>query len=171
MKIRIGLATLGAALLAALALAVTPEPGRAQRSPLITGGARSNFGQVVLMGGFMPDPSLTNVVSGGSIDVSPFSLAPGCRGYVTAQPDLIFRYNNPRSWLRIFFRGQGDTTLVINDGAGRWFCDDDSGGSLNPMVDLPSPAGGQYDIWVGSYRAGENIRGQLGITELSSVRP
>jgi len=60
-------------------------------------------------------------------------------------------------------------TLVIKDGAGNWHCGDDRVGSPNPMVNLSSPPGGQYDIWVG--RSGDPVRGQLGITELSSQRP
>ncbi len=164
----VGLVGLGAALVIGT---ITPTEINAQRSPLITAGNRANFGAITLQGGFMPDPHMHAVVSGGSIDVSPFTLAPGCRGFVTAQPDVIFHYNGPASFLRFFVRAAGDTTLVINDGAGHWHCDDDSGGGTNPMVSLSAPPGGQYDIWVGSYRSGEQIRGELGITELSSARP
>ncbi len=125
----------------------------------------------MLLGGFLPDPHMVAITSGGSIDVAPLSLAPGCRGFVTSQPDFILQYDAPHAWLRFFVRAPGDTTLVINDGSGRWHCDDDGGGATNPMVDLSNPPRGQYDIWVGSYRAGEAIRAQLGITELTSVRP
>jgi serine protease Do len=164
-----------AAVVAVLALggsvAVLGPTSDGHAQALITGGARANFGVFGLRGGFMPDPAMYPVLSGGSIPAASLGLAPNCRGYVTAQPDVIVHYSGPARWVRFFFRGAGDTTLVINDGAGRWWCDDDSGGSLNPMIDMPNPAGGQYDIWVGSYRAGENIQGQLGITEIPSMRP
>lgn len=73
--------------------------------------------------------------------------------------------------MRFFVRASGDTTLVINDARGRWWCSDDEGGYPNPMVDIASPPGGQYDIWIGSYRAGENIPATLHMTELAGVRP
>lgn len=138
---------------------------------LTIGGSSSNFGRGALRGGFVPDPFTTNITSGGSLDASTMSLAPGCRGFVTAQPDYILNYTSPASFLRFYFRASGDTTLVINAGNGRWHCDDDGGGNLNPMVDIRNPPPGQYDIWVGSYRAGENIRGTLNVTELQSNRP
>lgn len=157
----------GSALAAAAVLA--PTTGSLAQARLTIGGRAANFGVHTLSGGFMPDPAQFNVVSGGSIHGSAADAR--CRGYVTGQPDVILHYNNAASFVRFFVRGQGDTTLIINDGAGRWHCDDDSGGSLNPMVDIDNPPSGQYDIWIGSYRSGENIRGTLNVTELRNVRP
>lgn len=159
------LAAAGALLLAPVSVSV------AQRAGLRIGGGSANFGVFSLTGGFTPDPNLHAVTSGGGIDASTLSLAPGCRGYVTAQPDVIVRYQSPAQFLRFFNRASGDTTLVINAPDGRWYCDDDSGGSTNPQIDFNHPQAGQYDIWVGSYRAGENVSGQLGVTELSSQHP
>lgn len=160
-----------AALLAAGLLTITPSSRSLAQGGLRIGGPSANFGVFTLVGGFLPDPAQYNVVSGGTMDASAMGLAPNCRGFVTAQPDVIVHYQAPRSWLRFYVRAPGDTTLVINDGAGRWWCSDDEGGSLNPMIDMTRPAGGQFDIWVGSYRAGENIRGALYVTELSGNRP
>ncbi|MFN7701371.1 MAG: hypothetical protein ACK5U8_25995 [Deltaproteobacteria bacterium] len=159
--------------LAAIVVSVAVPASRsvAQRSPLILGGGSANFGVFTLTGGFVPDPASYDVTSGGSIDASSAGLAANCRGYVTAQPDVIVRYQNPRSWIRFFVRAQGDTTLVINDAQGRWHCSDDEGGGLNPMIDITQPGGGQYDVWIGSYRASEQIRGQLFVTELTGNRP
>ena len=121
----------------------------------------------------MPDPATVSITSGGSLDASRMGLAPGCGGYVTRQPDFILDYEDAASFLRFYAtaRGNGDTTLVINDGAGRWHCNDDSHGGLNPTVDIRNPPSGQYDIWVGSYQARENIRAQLHVTELRSNHP
>lgn len=156
--------------LGALVLAV-PGGRTLAQGGLRLGGAAANFGVFGLVGGFMPDPATYQVTSGGNIDASTLGLAPNCRGYVTAQPDVIVRYTSPRSWLRFYVRGAGDTTLVINDGSGRWWCSDDEGGNLNPMIDMTRPSGGQYDVWVGSYRSGEQIRGALFVTELTGNRP
>lgn len=138
---------------------------------LLTGGSASNFGRRQLNGGFMPDPSTVAITSGGNLDASTLGLAPGCRGFVTRQPDFILDYRNAASFLRLYAVGAGDTTLVVNDGAGRWHCNDDSWGGTNPTIDIQNPPAGQYDIWVGSYRAGENIRTTLNITELRSNHP
>lgn len=155
-------------ILAALLVAATAF---AQGPRLLIGGTQSNFGRRELRGGFMPDPFTAPVTSGGNIDVAPMSLAPGCRGFVTRQPDFILQYDAPASFLRIYFAGAGDTTLVINDGSNRWHCNDDSYGGVNPTVDINRPARGQYDIWVGSYRSGEAIRGTLHITEMRTQHP
>lgn len=138
---------------------------------LAIGGSESNFGRGALRGGFMPDPFTKSITSGGSLDATSMSLAPSCRGFVTREPDYILDYNAPASFLRLYFVGSGDTTLVINDAAGRWHCNDDSFGGRNPTVDINRPSGGQYDIWVGSYRAGENVRGTLHVTEMRTRHP
>lgn len=157
------------AALCVAALAVPVSHGVAQA--LRIGGGSANFGVFSLRGGFLPDPAAYAVTSGGSLDASSLGIGPGCRGWVTSQPDVIVRYDNPASWVRFYVRAPGDTTLVINDGAGRWWCSDDEGGSLNPMIDMSRPASGQYDIWVGSYRSGELVRGELFVTELAGNRP
>lgn len=160
---------LAALVLVALAATAAPAAPSAAQAGLRIGGSVANFGVYSLVGGFLPDPAAYSVVSGGSINAS--SMGMGCRGYVTAQPDVIVRYTRPASWVRFFVRAGGDTTLVINDAAGRWWCSDDDGGYPNPMVDISSPSGGQYDIWVGSYRAGETIGATLYVTEISANRP
>lgn len=138
---------------------------------LAIGGSSSNFGRHALRGGFVPDPYTVRITSGGSLDASSLGLGSGCRGYVTRQPDYILDYADAASFLRFYATASGDTTLVINDAAGDWHCNDDSHEGLNPTVDIRNPPSGQYDIWVGSYRAGENIRSTLHITELRSRHP
>jgi len=140
-------------------------------SQLATGGSSSNFGRRSLRAGFTPDPATLAVTSGGSLDVSRMGLGSGCVGFATAQPDVILNWSGGGSLLRLYFAGSGDTALVINDARGRWYCNDDSNGGTNPMVDIPNPGAGQYDIWVTSYRAGESIRGTLHATELRGNHP
>ena len=164
--------TLALGLLGALVVVGFHGESVAQGS-LRIGGSSANFGTHALRGGFVPDPkNIANVVSGGSLDVSGMGLGAGCTGFATAQPDVIINYSNAASFLRFYFQGQGDTALAINTANGQWLCNDDTAG-LNPQVDINNPAAGQYDVWVTSYRAGENIRGTLHVTELRSnnVRP
>lgn len=142
--------------------------------PLIIGQSESNYGSAVLDTGFLPDPHSVEVVSGpagaNSVDIANAGIRPMnsglCRGFATAQPDYIVHVNNPGQFLRFFVNAPGDTTLVINDGQGNWWCSDDDGGNLNPLIEMNGPVGGQYDIWVGSYQAGANIPAILGISEL-----
>ena len=155
----------------------TPVPGAAAAGlQLLIGQNNANFGVHALNGGFMPDPKPISVTSGAAqnnaVQVATLGLGNGCRGSATQQPDVIVNYTNPASMLRFFFQPEtrGDTALVINAPNGTWSCNDDAVG-LNPEVTFRSPAAGQYDIWVASYRAGENIRGTLKITELDSQRP
>jgi hypothetical protein len=62
---------------------------------------------------------------------------------------------------------EGDTTLIINDPNGNWFCDDDSGvNGMNPALSL-TPMSGQYDIWIGTYD-NATARARLAISELQS---
>lgn len=149
--------------------------GAVAQASLQIGGNRANFGVHRLSPGFTPDPKVVNVVSGGNIDASTLGYGADCGGWVTRQPDAIVHLSGQSNFLRFFVRGQGngDTTLVINDGGGRWHCNDDSapGSNLNPVVDIRNAPAGQYDIWIGSYRSGEQIRGTLNITELESQRP
>ena len=41
--------------------------------------------------------------------------------------------------------------MVVNDPYGNFYCVDDSFGTVNPTIDFNNPAGGSYDIWIGSY--------------------
>ena len=154
------------------ALAVSGYGGQViAQGGLSIGGNRANFGRRDLSPGFQPDPINVNVVSGGGIDARNLGLGPGCVGFVTRQPDYIFNLRGPSAHLRLYVTGQGDTTLLVNTGAGRWVCNDDSYGGTNPTVDINNAPAGQYDVWIGSYRADQQIRGQLHITELNANHP
>lgn len=157
------LSTVG--LLSALAVSGFGSQVTAQ-SRLNIGGAQANFGVHALRPGFLPDPRVINVVSGGNIDARALGLGPGCVGWVTARPDAIVRLTGTSSRLRFFVTAPGDTTLLVNTAGGRWICNDDSYGGTNPTVDVPNAGAGQYDVWIGSYQSGQQVRGQLQITEL-----
>jgi serine protease Do len=129
-----------------------------------------NYGTADLSAGFWPDPFTVGVVSGGTVDVNALGLGGGCRGYATSAPDFRLNLSGNSSRIRIFFVADtpgDDATLIINDANANWRCNDDSSGTLNPMVEIMNPPNGQYDIWIGSYRSGEYIGGTLYITELT----
>ncbi len=136
------------------------------------GGGTSNFGRGELRGGFLPDPFATPINGrSGSIDAGTLNIGADCRGFVTRPPDFILDYTRPGTFLRVYFVGRTDTTLVIHDSGNRWHCNDDSHGGLNPTVDLSRPREGQYDVWIGARTANAEIRGTLYVTETRSRHP
>lgn len=163
-KLHIVLGVLGALLVVGL------HGSSMAQSTLSIGGSNAHFGTHTLSAGFTPDPKVINITSGGNLDTSRMNYGAGCRGYATSTPDAILNFNGNSRFLRFFVQAAGDTTLLVNDAQGNWHCNDDTVGT-NPVVNLTNPPAGQYDIWVGSYRAGEQIRGTLNITELRSQMP
>lgn len=128
-----------------------------------------NFGSRTLAPGFVPDPAVIRVTSGGSIDAGSAGLPAGCGGWVTSQPDFNLVLTGTSASLRFFVDGTpsgADVTLIVNRADGSWVCNDDSYGGLNPTVDLPGAAPGTYNVWIGSYRQGTTVRGRLNVTEL-----
>lgn len=127
--------------------------------------APPNYGSVSLETGFQPDPYTLQLASGGDIDVSR-TIGGACAGYVTSAPDFSVSFGAGSLPLYISVQSASDTTLVVNDAGGNWFCDDDSGGNLNPRIVFSNPGGGRYDIWVGSYEANGSREAVLSISEI-----
>ncbi len=166
----------GLALLSSLSSTATPWPTATPTSPAvatsISGVALDHernpiFGVESLSGGFAPDPHTVSVVSGGPVETIQ-ALSGSCRGFVSASPTLRLEWSGSASRLRIFFvpTDYGDTTLVIRDPEGRWFCNDDSPyGGLNPLIELTDPPPGAYHIWVGTFSSGISHPGTLYFTQ------
>lgn len=126
------------------------------------------YGAVSLAAGFTPDPEqIELIVGGGTVDAS--YLGGSCVGFTARQAEYRLNWSGSSSELRIFFETDDDvdTTLLVNLPDGSWACNDDAPGTLDPMVVLPNPRPGQYDIWVGTYRADEFSLGTLNVTELN----
>lgn len=146
------------AVLAAILILGAAGPAMAQDASLTP-----NFGTATLRAGFEPDPHVVNLRAGGDQDAARIN---GCAGMVSRAPDYRVNYT-PASGLALTFRvsSSADTTLVINGPDGRWSCNDDTGGSLNPGVSYRTPQGGQYDVWVGVFGS-DTPTAQLRITEM-----
>jgi hypothetical protein len=106
------------------------------------------YGTLNLRTGFMPDPHAVSLTAGGPIQTS----QGGCSAYVANNPDVRLNYTAGSLPLNIYVRAGSDTTLLINMPNGQWACNDDSNG-LNPLVNLPNPPSGRYDIFVGTYNS------------------
>jgi hypothetical protein len=133
--------------------------------------ANANYGEANLSAGFSPDPYSVGMTSGGDVNVS--YLGGGCSGFATTSPDLRINFGGGgASLLRIYFVGSsGDTTMIVNDPYGNFYCVDDSFGTVNPTIDFNNPAGGTYDIWIGSYASGTFVSGTLYVTANSGNHP
>jgi len=130
------------------------------------------YGTYNLQSGFLPDPQTVQVVAGGSNNVSAMTGGQ-CAGFAAEAPDVRVNFTGG-SFNEINFSAQSsaDTTLIVNDPNGQWFCDDDSGGNLNPLVEL-TPISGQYDIWIGTFGS-STAQATLAVSELpygGTLRP
>ena len=117
------------------------------------------YGSYNLNAGFMPDPQTISVVAGGPIRTG----LGGCSAYVANNPDIRLHYTAGSYPLNIYVRSGADTTLLVNLPNGQWACNDDSQG-LNPLVSIPRPASGQYDIFVGTFNP-QNAPATIHISE------
>lgn len=133
--------------------------------------ASANYGEANLSAGFSPDPYSVGMTTGGPVDVS--YLGSSCTGFASVHPDLRINFGGGgAALLRIYFIGSnGDAAMVLNDPYGNYYCVDDSFGTVNPTIDFNNPAGGTYEVWIGSYAANTNISGTLYITGNSGNHP
>jgi len=152
-------------LLAVLSLAALASAAGAQ-----TANSPAAYGSVELAGNFQPDPHVVQVVAGGNISAD--ALGSDCKGYISEAPDYELSYTGGSDYpLSFYVVGGGDTTLVINDPSGNWVCNDDfdSNSVQGAGVVLSDPPTGTYDIWIGTYSAGESgASAELWITELGT---
>jgi len=165
----------GLALMVCSALALTAgvsaaapaggQKGQKTSSPSVDITQNATFGSINLSSGFTPDPYRIDMFSGGDVDAT--TVANGCVGMVARAPDFQLTYDAGSLPLIFGVTSENDTTLVINGPNGRWYCDDDSGDGTNPLMSIPEPLSGVYDVFVGAY-GGNGAAAQLYITELNS---
>jgi len=133
-------------------------------------GLEPTFGSVIFGDGSTSDPYTTQIVAGGSIDVSSLSLGQGCNGFAANAPDFRFNYAGSANRLRVFYVANDgtNTTLIISGVNAIWYCNKDDlvSGAKDPLVEIPNPGTGQYDVWVGTSSPGSLSYGTLYITEL-----
>ena len=111
----------------------------------------ATYGDVMLDERFLPDPHEVSLTAGGSIEADIGSCT---YGYIATSPDVNFYYTTSGgAGLFIYVHGDEDTTLLVNQPDGSWVCDDDDLGNRNPLLVIPTAAGGLYNIWVGTFGA------------------
>jgi hypothetical protein len=117
---------------------------------------------------------VVDVVAEGSVPA--FELdhpGPRCAGFIRDMPaDYTFQWHDDSESIRIFFEGDADATLVVTQPDGTVYCNDDTEAAvnLNPMVEIPNPAG-EYFVYVGRLQLDEVVRGRLTITAAAEATP
>jgi hypothetical protein len=120
------------------------------------------YGEVTLTTGFAI--VTVELEAGGPIDAATANLGEGCLGTIADAPDYRLQFTAGMLPLVFSVTSAADTTLLVNAPDGTWHCNDDTN-ELNPEVVFDAPQTGQYDIWVGTYVAGEVPPATLTIAE------
>lgn len=94
-----------------------------------------------------------------------------CAGWVPPAPSHVMMLAAPMNYLQVYVVSAADSTLVVRRPDGTFLCNDDAvAGNLNPRVQ-GQLGPGLYQIWVGSYREGENRPYQLTVTSDPNAHP
>ena len=133
--------------LVALVATVGAASAQAQDEGKLDLNGKPNFGEVTLKSGFQPDPFTKNLTAGGNLKVTVKNVS----GNMTKNPDVrLFFEANLNLPLTIYAKSKTDTVLIVNLPNGTWVANDDSDG-LNPVITIPNPKSGRYEIWVGTF--------------------
>lgn len=165
--------------LSSLLLVALAFPASAQDDgPAFTPDGDPTFGMFRISHNFLPDPWIFPVFAGGPVDASAQSIGDDCRGFIGAVPDVNMEWVETSEFnMRIFFVSEGDTTIVVRDPDGTYYCNDDNGLTgdnvtfLDPSVTITSPPVGIYNIWVGTYSSEGFLPGYLMVTEIENTYP
>ena len=124
---------------------------------------------VNLASGFTPNPMILEGVGGGDrpaaevVNTQRTRTGP-CLGYISTAPHEEITFETPFAKLEMRVESDLDTTLIISGPDGVW-CNDDNGGK-NPAI-AGQWVAGNYQIWVGAYRAEDVPEYELLITDNS----
>ncbi|MCA9533910.1 MAG: hypothetical protein KC593_09530 [Myxococcales bacterium] len=129
-----------------------PNPQPAQGLTMTVDAMQGNGTPGWIDARLRPDPAVLEGAAGGTIRAQE-AAEPSCRGFVQSIPDHILYVQGRARYLRLYVEASEDTTMVIRTPDGRWLCDDDGGGNLQPMLEQESWAPGQYLVWIGTYSA------------------
>lgn len=152
-------------LIAVFTVLLVAVPATFAQEQALYPGDLPTYGSVWLSAGFVPDPYEVYVTSGGSVSARAV-LGSECAGFINGSPDFELTWSGVSEELYIGFDASvGDTTLVVRDPYGNYWCSDDVFG-LDPEVAFFYPSAGNYQVWVGSYSSSEYNDGVLYITEL-----
>lgn len=84
-----------------------------------------------------------------------------CDGFASEQPNHILSLSTFFDYLRLEVQSSADTTILVKGVGGVW-CNDDAE-SANPVIEGQWQQG-DYQVWVGSYKANTSDSYQIKIT-------
>ena len=137
--------------------------------------AEANYGTLLVQAGRRPEGHTATGIAGGPMNVA--EVIDGCRGWVSTTPDYRIRWTGSADSLGFRFgatesgANTDDTTLTVRTPDGRWLCDDDSAGDMDPMIIIDDPEPGDYTVWAGSYVRDAYIEGELLVLDSASIPP
>ncbi|KXK24878.1 MAG: hypothetical protein UZ15_CFX003000139 [Chloroflexi bacterium OLB15] len=157
-----------------LIIALCAVPAAAQEP--LNPDAPAEAGSLTLTPGFQPDPYRipTIIIGGGDVDANSRQLGTDCVGFITTTPDFRLLMTAPQALLRFIFIADtitADATLVVRAPDGRFLCNNNAFGLLNPMVDVTDAPAGDYAIWIGAFTPNTPMFGALYFTSRDSVIP
>ncbi len=138
--------------------------------------ADAESGSLTLVPGFQPDPYRVPVVivGGGDVDANTRQLGTNCVGFITTTPDFRLLLSGPQPLLRFIFIADtitADATMIVRAPDGRFLCNNNAYGLLNPLVDVTDALAGDYAIWIGGFTPNMPMFGALYFTSRSTVIP
>lgn len=134
----------------------------------LLGAGAASAQTLALQPGFMPDPRVLSGMAGGPVQAQ--MVSGSCRGYlpVAAQHRVFVQGSMP--FFRVWVSAGSDTTLLVRAPNGQVFCADDTWGT-NPGVDIMGAMPGAYEVFVGSYSAGNIAPYTVGFSENRGSTP
>jgi serine protease Do len=132
--------------------------------------AQPRYATLNLQVGFEPDPREVAVEAGGDREAT--AVRPDCLGWIDfSRPDVDLNYAPGQGSYPLYISAVAnvDTTIVVNDPAGAWHCNDDFEG-LNPGLVFQRPLMGNYNIWIGTLDRTAPQRATVRISEVPPQR-
>jgi hypothetical protein len=122
------------------------------------------FGSSEFQAGFEP---MQHFAAGGG-DIASLRMEDQrlvCAGNISAVPSYRFTWAGDPQNLRVYFEALKDTALVVITPDQKVLCGmNATAANLNPVVDIESPAPGNYEVYIATMEPGTVAGGQLTIT-------
>jgi hypothetical protein len=137
--------------------------------PMSLMGAWDATGEVVTLApGFDPDPHVVQGTTTGLRNAN--ELDTRCNGFLPHAPNHLLELSADLPRLKIMVRHNRDTALIVTDGRGRVWCEDDVEGRF-PIIDDAFPQG-HYRVFVATKHEGGSANYSLGfsVAEETTVR-
>ncbi len=144
------------------------EEGGVEEAALSLEADEGSVATITATPGFTPDPLVrAGSTSEGAIDAH--DVDERCRGWVSAEPDVVISAERPFAELAVMAAATEDITLLVIDPEGEARCGDDEDGT-NPIVRGLFEAG-THRVWVGTASPSSRARFVLALSELDDTLP